>query len=1846
MFSLESFSVRAVADRLAAVSRLVRRYAGPAALAAICAVPLWPDGASAAERQVIVTEGADYFSRDFDILKNVDLDGCKAKCIADKRCVAFTFNTKANWCFLKSDFTELRGFAGAIAGRIVERTKPDPDQEKMRRTELSFLAPRVLKDADLFAARLGKTFFAKGASYGALLERAQAARGKPAMAAELYGQALSLDSGEFSTWAAFAVARISDPDDDWRRRSRIEQEGGFGAINAYLRASDKAERVRALNLVARAMAKRRYWRSAIRSYRASLALAEDAGTRKAYESLVAEHGFRIVEHSVDSDAAAPRICLVFSDPLPKVRDGLADYVTVSGGEGLSIEVEDKQICADGVKHGQRYDLKVRPGLPGADGEKIEKPIDLTIYVRDRSPSVRFAGRSYVLPAGGKPALPIVSVNAKEIEATVYRIGDRSIAGAVADDTFLRQLSSWQASQIEDDKGEKIWSGLIEVDTVLNQEVTASIAVDDLVGALKPGVYVMTARAKLDTSESWGAKASQWFVVSDLGLAAFSGNDGLHAMVRSLSSAEAVDGVKLRLVARNNEVLASATTDASGYARFEAGLMRGTGGNTPAILVAETSGGDYGFLDLVKSAYDLTDRGVDGRESPPPMDVFLTTERGVYRPGETVHTTALVRDSRADAIPAVPMTVIFTRPDGVEHSRATSVDGGLGGHSVDLPLPRAVMHGTWRVGVYADPKGPRLAEKTFLVEDFQPERIDVKLDSDLTALAEEESASFSVSAHYLYGPPAGDLSVSANVVVSPVASLKAWPGYSFGLVQEAAEPVGVPVNGTVTDEDGNATVAFTMPRLSSPTKLFKADITAQVTDNGGRVVERSFELPVEPSGPRIGIRPQFDGSVDEGGTAAFNVVVIDAQGKQIAADDLSWRLLDIQTSFQWYMENGVWKWEPVTVTKRIANGTVSVGADEPVKIESPVKWGRYRLEVSLEGETETASSYDFSAGWYLADAGSDTPDLLGVALDKEAYAVGETARVRIEPRFAGKAVVMVIDDRMIARTEVDVPEEGTTVELPVTKDWGAGAYVTAMLIRPMDLEAKRMPARALGLAWAKVDPADRDLKVALDVADTVKPRGPLDIGMTITNLPKGKEAYVTVAAVDLGILNLTRFKTPEPDSWYFGQRRLGMEIRDLYGQLIDRTQGVPGRLRSGGDDMGMSTSGPPPTETLVAFYSGIVKVDEDGKASVSFDIPDFNGTVRLMAMAWTGDGVGHAEKDVIIRDDIVVLASLPRFLAPGDRSRILVELAHTEGPTGTVTMQVSGTDEVSFRPGDANRIVDLADGAREKVIVPITAESVGDATINIVVTTPSGKDLTKHLTLAVRSNEQPVARRSFISLAAKGGKLTLDKEPLSEFLPGTGSLSVAVSGAGRLDVPGLLRDLDRYPYGCSEQITSRALPLVYLDAVSLAAGLGRDSKIAARINDAIVNVLGNQSSSGSFGLWGPGYDDLWLDAYVTDFLTRAKEKGFEVPQIPFTLALDNLANKVAYISDFSYGGQDLAYALYVLARNGRASIGDLRYYVANKLGAFASPLAKAQLGAALALYGDRARADRAFKAAYDDLEVAEKDRRVSRGDYGSDLRDSSALLTLVAETNSSSVDISKLAGEIADKRARRSYTSTQENAWMLLAANALYTSSSRADLRLDGKPVGSHIFERYTAAELTSAPVTIENAGETDQTAIATYTGIPRVPEPAGGVGLSIERNYYDLAGNAIDVASIGQNQRFAVVLSVRVDHDVNGRLMLVDPLPAGFEIDNPNLLRSGNVNSLSWEGMLDSVTHAEYRSDRFVAVMNRQSGNATSFRVGYVARAVSPGTFAHPAATIEDMYRPELRARTDSARVEVVGPMR
>ncbi len=277
---------------------------------------------------------------------------------------------------------------------------------------------------------------------------------------------------------------------------------------------------------------------------------------------------------------------------------------------------------------------------------------------------------------------------------------------------------------------------------------------------------------------------------------------------------------------------------------------------------------------------------------------------------------------------------------------------------------------------------------------------------------------------------------------------------------------------------------------------------------------------------------------------------------------------------------------------------------------------------------------------------------------------------------------------------------------------------------------------------------------------------------------------------------------------------------------------------------------------------------------------------------------------------------------------------------------------------------------------------------------------------------------------------------SELVPGTGTVSVSASLSSALDAATILKALDRYPYGCSEQITSRAMPLLYVNELAAGAHLAMDTDLDQRINDSIERLLAREGSNGSFGLWSAGGDDPWLDAYVTDFLTRAREKGFAVPDVLFKSALDRVRNSVVNAQEPEKdGGRDLAYGLYVLARNGTAPIGDLRYLADTKLDNLATPIAKAQLAAALALVGDRARAERVYAAAADSL--APKPVLVfGRTDYGSDLRDAAALVSLAGEGNAPKATLTQAVMRVEAARGLTPYTSTQENAWMVLAARAL------------------------------------------------------------------------------------------------------------------------------------------------------------------------------------------------------------------
>ncbi|MDF1718013.1 MAG: alpha-2-macroglobulin family protein [Antarcticimicrobium sp.] len=1785
------------------------------------------------EFRFVVTDDMDFYGADLDALFDTDLPSCLRACSANPRCTAFTYNTRSNACFPKIGVSERTPYAGALSAEKFVTPAAVRQLGATRAVDLGFLSESDLTQAAGRARDLGLQHRAGGLDVEAALDagRGRAAAGDPLRASGWIGAAVSLtDMGPL--WTEYARLLLDIRTDNSGRRRDYEARAQDAAINGYLRAGSDGARVTALGVLAEALERRDGGRDMIPALR----LASDIQPRDeilaALDSAIGKYGFRITDSSVESDTDAPRICAQFSEDLVKAGGDYGPFLRLPEA-GLVVQAEQRQLCIDGVEHGKRYRVTFRRGLPAASGEVLQKDIELTHYVQDRSPNVRFPGRAYVLPKSADAALPVETVNVDKLELTLRRVSDRNLIRAIQQEYFARPLSHWQEEDFAGSVAQQVWTGTAEVGNELNSDMTTRLPMAQAIAGQGPGIYALTAKVPgADPYDDPGA--TQWFVLSDLGLSTLSGSDGLHVQVSGLSEAQPRAGIEVSLISRANAVLAVAQTGADGLALFDAGLTRGTGGAAPALVVARQGEEDLAFLSLTEPAFDLSDRGVEGRAPAGPVDVFLTTDRGAYRAGEVIHATALSRDDTAQAIEGLPLIAILSRPDGVEYSRHISDGGMAGGHVFSFPVGVTAPRGTWRLDIKADPDAPALASQVLLVEDFLPERIDFDLSLPEAPLRAGDTPPLSISARYLFGAPGADLSVEGQVVLRPAKTVAEWPGYRFGRHDAGARAQSSYFGTLRTDARGVVTVPVELPRPEAGGQPLEAEVIARVSDGSARPVERRLSVPVRPDGPVIGIKPKFEDVVTEGTEAGFELI-------GLAADltpqpmQVRWTLNRIETRYQWYQLYGNWNWEPVTRRSRIATGEALLGA-APVSVSSPVEWGEYELVVERTDGAYAAASVDFYAGWYVSADAAATPDRLEMSLDRESYAVGETANLRIVPRMAGTALITVMGDRVISRQAVTVDTGESVIPLEVTKDWGTGAYVTATVIRPMDVAAGQNPARALGLAHAAVDPGDKALRVAIDAPELTRPRGTQRLRVTVDGAAAGEQAWLTLAAVDLGILNLTGFDSPDPQGHYFGQRRLGVELRDVYGRLIDGMNGAMGTVRSGGDsDSGQRMQSPPPTQDLMAVFSGPVQVGEDGATLVDIDLPDFNGTVRLMAVAWTRGAVGQAEADMLVRDPVVVTASLPRFLAPGDESRIRLEVVHADGPAGQMTLDLTAQGQ-GIALGDDPAPFQLAEGGKAVFEVPVRARSVGDPEITLVLTTPAGQTLTQSLRLPVRANDPQVAQTRRFSLGA-GDRFLFSDDVFAGMKPGTGRAILSAGPLARFDAPGLLARLDRYPYGCTEQVTSKALPLLYLSSVAQASGLGNGPAVDKRIADAIAQVLTRQAPNGAFGLWRAESGDFWLDAYVTDFLSRARAEGHPVPDRALRQALDNLRNRVNYAPDFDAGdeaGGSIAYALMVLAREGAAAMGDLRYYADVKGGDFATPLAAAQLGAALAAYGDQPRADAMFLRAARMIETRPETGRLWRADYGTGLRDAAGLLALATEAGSSAVDADALTARITRADLR---PSTQEAAWSLLAAHALIKSPEKSGLRVDGAPVtGPFVQMREDGAGGPEVEITAADGRATDIT--LTTLGVPEVAPGAGGTGYAIARRYYTLEGVPVEGRDFTVGERLVAVIEVRPFEDSGARLMVDDPLPAGLEIDNPNLLRSGDVRALDWLRPTEAE-HAEFRSDRFLAAVNlRQAETVT---LAYILRAVTPGVFHHPAVSVEDMYRPRYRARGDTGRVTI-----
>jgi uncharacterized protein YfaS (alpha-2-macroglobulin family) len=589
----------------------------------------------------------------------------------------------------------------------------------------------------------------------------------------------------------------------------------------------------------------------------------------------------------------------------------------------------------------------------------------------------------------------------------------------------------------------------------------------------------------------------------------------------------------------------------------------------------------------------------------------------------MHVTALLRDGQGLAALNVPLTMVVERPDGVEYRRTVVADQGVGGRALPVPLVASAPTGTWRVKAYTDPKRPPVGEATFMVEDYMPDRLEFELASKAKGVSKTTTADVTVDGRFLYGAPAAGLDLEGEVVVMPAKERAGFPRYEFGLTDEDVEIARAPLeNLPDTDTSGKATFAVTLDKQPTTSRPLEAVVTVRMAESGGRAVERKLTLPVIPGGPMIGVKPLFSGrSLGEGENATFDVVVAAPDGTSIERKALRYELLKIDTKYQYYRRDGVWDFEPVKSTKRVADGTVDVAAAKPGRISVPVQWGRYRLEVSTGERNGPITSIGFDAGWY-AEANADTPDLLEIALDKPEYAPGDSMTVAVTARTAGKVTLNVIGDRLITTVSQDVTPGTARLRVPVGSDWGSGAYVLATLRRPLDAQAERMPGRAIGVQWFSVNRKARTLALDLGLPTMVKPNSALRIPVKVSgSIPARRRASSSPPSTSASSTSPT---TSRRRPMIIISASAGSPPMSVTSTASSSTACRARAARSG------PAATPAARACRLAAHAEAARAlfrHRHGQArrhrGVEFDIPDFAGTARVMAVAWSKDKVGRA-----------------------------------------------------------------------------------------------------------------------------------------------------------------------------------------------------------------------------------------------------------------------------------------------------------------------------------------------------------------------------------------------------------------------------------------------------------------------------------------------------------------------------------------------------------------------------------------------------------------------------------------------
>ncbi|MBX7125878.1 MAG: hypothetical protein K1X47_09310, partial [Cyclobacteriaceae bacterium] len=1618
----------------------------------------------------------------------------------------------------------------------------------------------------------------------------------------------------------------------------------------------------------------------------------DAGTR---DNLTVEipslSDFKITNVRVEQ-GGNQHLVIQFSDPLDE-KQAIEGLISISELASLDYEIRDNEIHVyPPVRQTGTRTLTVQAGLRNVLNYALQSDLSIEVLFEQLTPAVRFLGKGNILPATDGWVMPFEAVSLRAIDVNVIKVfgnnmlqflqvnsydgqeelrrtGKSVLRKTIAlDNTGITDPGKWNRFTLD-------LSKLIESDPGAMYHVRLSFkpayslyACDTPVQSEVAGEEENWSGSDLDESSAWDSYEDYYYVdgydwdqrdnpchisyytgsrtvrrnviASDLGLLAKRGGDGRTiVVVTDLRTAAPLSGVKVDLLSYQQQLLGTASTGTDGLVKIESA-------ETPFFAVA-SQGAQRGYLRLQDGeSLSLSNFDVGGEHVQRGIKGFIYGERGVWRPGDSLFLTFVLEDKLKLLPPAHPVVMELQNPQGQITSRQVRSAGENGFYPFAMVTRSDAPTGNWLARVKV---GGTEFTQSLRVETVKPNRLKINLDFGVDKLTTGVSGvSGNLHVDWLHGTPGKNLKSQFELILTKAETKFArYSEYVFEDAQAfSREPVQI-FEG-YTDASGNAVVNFEMPDANGAPGVLNAVFRGKVFEEGGNFSIDRFSIPYYPFESFTGIRvPAGDkarGMLLTDTTHRVDVVTVDADGKPVSRGEIQMTLTKLDWRWWWDTSEGGANYSTGRTEQVIASGTVATANGKGAwnfKVRQP-EWGRFLIRAydPASGHATSKVVYIDWPGWAGRARGeASAATMLNFSSDKSVYTIGEKATLVIPGSGQGRALVSLENGSTVLENFwVETQQGDNRITFDVKPEMAPNIFAHVTLLQPHAQTANDLPIRLYGVIPVQVEDPETRLEPVISMPDVLEPGQ--EVVIKVSEKSKRRMTY-TIAIVEEGLLDLTRYKTPDLWSRFYAREALGVRTWDLYdavigsiGGKLERLLAIGGDLAAGKEDDAKSNRFKP-----VVRYLGPFTLD-GGSAEHHYTLPMYIGSVKTMVVAGYEGAYGKADKATPVRKPLMVLATLPRVLGPEEELRLPLTLFSLDKSIQQAKVELKITGPMIATEG-LSQTVSL-NGSETTVSFPVKVKpEIGWIHLEVTATSGSYK-ATDAIDVEVR-NANPVTTTVTDGLMEAGKSYSLAVQPLG--VAGTNKTVLEVSSMPPLNLTERLRYLIQYPHGCIEQTTSAAFPQLYVDQLRL---LSAEETAATQRNvkAAIDRIRLFVTADGGFGYWpGNSLPDEWGTSYAGHFLVEADAKGYFVPHDllrkwkRFQKKLANSWRVNNGLTPREAGSSELiqTYRLYTLALAGESDLGAMNRMRERPL----SLGARWMLALAYAKAGQPEAAKQLIKdaathvSAYQEMDYS----------YGSDLRDKAIILEtlVVLGDRTRGFDLVK---EIAGRLSNNSYwMSTQTTAWSLKAISSFTVGEKKGPLSFDyswnGKRVSATTELPYATVTLADSKGTlqVDNRSGGPLFVRVIQQGVPaRGAETDADNNLSMMISYTDLKGNDLDPSRLEQGQQFIAAVAV-TNPGVRGNLQnlaLTQIFPSGWEINNLRL--TGDEASMGG----DKADYTDIRDDRVYMYFGLNRGQRKVFKVSLTATYA--GTYYLPAVSCEAMYDHSVYVRRKGMVTEVVKP--